>query len=158
MSGSRALPLQRTAWPFENHRMQSRLNPYLSFQDTARPAMEFYKSVFGGTLTISSFKDFGMAQDPSQEQLVMHSMLEADNGITFMASDTPPSMPYRPGASVTMALSGDNDAELTMYFEKLASGGKVTVPLAVAPWGDKYGQLSDRFGIDWHVNVTLKKG
>ncbi|MGE0402110.1 MAG: VOC family protein [Kofleriaceae bacterium] len=138
--------------------MQSRLNPYLSFKDTAREAMEFYKGVFGGKLTISSFKDFGMAQDPSQEQLVMHSMLEAENGITFMASDTPPGMPYRPGASVTMALSGDNDGELTMYFEKLATGGKVTVPLALAPWGDKYGQLSDRFGIDWHVNVAMKKG
>jgi PhnB protein len=137
--------------------MQSKLNPYLSFKDTARQAMEFYKGVFGGKLTISTFKDFGMAQDPSQEALVMHSMLEGDNGITFMASDTPPTMPYRPGASVTMALSGDNDAELTMYFEKLASGGKVNVPLAVAPWGDKYGGFVDRFGIEWHVNIAVKK-
>lgn len=138
--------------------MQSRLNPYLSFKDNARQAMEFYKGVFGGKLTISTFKDFQMAQDPSQENLVMHSTLEAENGITFMASDTPPGMPYQPGDSITMALSGDNDAELTMYFEKLASGGTVKMPLAVAPWGDKYGAFTDRFGIHWHVNVTGKKG
>jgi PhnB protein len=135
----------------------SRLNPYLSFQDTARQAMEFYKSVFGGKLTINTFKDFGMAKDPKHESLVMHSMLEADNGIVFMGSDTPPGMPYRPGASISMALSGDNDAELTMYFEKLSAGGKVGMPLAAAPWGDKFGSFTDRFGIEWLVNIAVKK-
>jgi PhnB protein len=137
--------------------MASKLNPYLSFRDNAREAMEFYKSVFGGKLTISTFKDFGMAQDPSQEALVMHSMLEAENGITFMGSDTPSSMPYRPGASVSMALSGDNEAELTGYFTKLSVGGKVGMPLGKAPWGDMFGSFTDKFGIEWLVNVALKK-
>lgn len=137
--------------------MQSKLNPYLSFKDNAREAMEFYKGVFGGKLSIMTFKEFGMAQDPSQEQMIMHSTLEAPNGITFMASDTPPGMPHRPGASISMALGGDNDAELSMYFEKLAAGGKVGMPLAVAPWGDKFGSFTDRFGIEWYVNITLKK-
>ena len=102
----------------------SRCNPYLSFKTNAREAMEFYKSIFGGKLTISTFKDFGMAQDPASENLVMHSMLEADNGITFMGSDTPPHMAYRDGARISMALSGDNTAELTGYFEKLAAGNE----------------------------------
>lgn len=141
----------------QNLSMQSRLNPYLSFKDNARQAMEFYKSVFGGKLTISTFKDFGMAKDPSQENLVMHSMLEAENGITFMGSDTPSGMPYRPGASISMALSGDNDAELTSYFERLSQGGKVGMPLAAAPWGDKFGSFTDRFGIEWLVNIAGKK-
>jgi PhnB protein len=135
----------------------SRLNPYLSFKDTARSAMEFYKSVFGGKLTINTFKDFGASQDPSQDSLVMHSMLEADNGITFMAADTPAGMPYRPGASITMALNGDNDPELTMYFEKLSAGGTIGMPLAPAPWGDKFGSFTDRFGIEWLVNIAGKK-
>ena len=136
--------------------MQSRLNPYLSFKDNARQAMEFYKSVFGGKLTISTFKDYGMAQDPADADKVMHSMLESD-GITFMASDTPPSMPFSEGARISMALSGDNTAELTGYFEKLGAGGKVNMPLAQAPWGDSFGMLTDRFGIDWMVNITGKK-
>lgn len=136
----------------------SKLNPYLSFQDTARSAMEFYKSVFDGTLTISTFKEFGMADVPNADKLVMHSTLEAPNGITFMASDSPPGMPYQPGASVTMALSGDNDAELSGYYDKLAAGGTVVMPLAPAPWGDKYGQVTDKFGITWHVNIAGKRG
>ncbi len=143
------------AWtPVYNRRMASKLNPYLSFQNNARAAMEFYKSVFGGKLTISTFADFGMAQDPSTEALVMHSMLEADNGITFMGSDTPPGMPYNPGASVTMALNGDDVAELTGYFEKLSAGGKVNMPLAKAPWGDHFGQVTDKFGLSWMFNVA----
>lgn len=137
--------------------MQSKLNPYLSFQNTAREAMEFYKSVFGGRLVLTTFKEAGMAQDPAVENLVMHSMLEADNGITFMGSDTPPGMPYRPGASISMALNGDNDVELTSYFERLSAGGKVGMPLAQAPWGDKFGSFTDRFGIEWLVNIAPTK-
>jgi PhnB protein len=137
--------------------MQSKCNPYLSFKTNAREAMQFYKSVFGGKLTTSTFKEFGMAQDPASADLIMHSVLEAENGITFMASDTPPGKTYSEGARVSMALSGDHTAELTGYFEKLAQGGKVAVPLAPAPWGDSFGMLTDRFGIDWLVNITGKK-
>src|SRR5687768_2393095 len=137
--------------------MQSKVNAYLSFRNNARQAMEFYKSIFGGKLTISTFKEFGMAQDPSAADLIMHSMLEGDNGISFMGSDTPPSMPFSEGSRVSMALSGDNTAELTGYFEKLAQGGTVKHPLAPAPWGDSFGMLTDRFGIDWMVNIAGKK-
>lgn len=137
--------------------MQSRVNAYLSFRNNARQAMEFYKSIFGGKLTTSTFKEFGMAQDPASADLVMHSMLEGDNGITFMGSDTPPGMPFSEGSRVSMALSGDNTAELTGYFEKLGQGGTVKMPLAAAPWGDSFGMLTDKFGIDWMVNIAGKK-
>src|SRR6266403_341289 len=129
--------------------MQSRLNPYLGFKDNAKEAMEFYKTVFGGTLEIHTFKEYNASVDPSEDDKVMHSMLEADNGITFMASDTPNSMEYRPGATMSMSLSGDNQAELSAYFEKLSNGGTVTMPLDDAPWGDKFGMVTDKFGVQW---------
>jgi PhnB protein len=137
--------------------MQTRLNPYLSFKDNARQAMEFYKSVFGGKLTLSTFKEFGASEDPAEANKIMHSMLEADNGVTFMGADTPNGMPYQEGARIAMALNGDNLAELSGYFEKLAAGGKVGMPLAKAPWGDTFGMVTDKFGIDWMVNVAGKK-
>jgi len=56
-----------------------------------------------------------------------------------------------------MSLSGDNDDELSGYFEKLAEGGAVVMPLENAPWGDKFGMLTDKFGIQWMVNVTAQK-
>ena len=134
--------------------MQSKLNPYLSFKDNAREAMEFYRTVFGGKLTISTFKDFHASQDPSEDDKVMHSVLEADNGITFMASDTPDRMEYKPGTNFSMSLSGDNEAELKGYFEKLSDGGAITMPLEKAPWGDTFGMLIDKFGVSWLVNIT----
>jgi len=84
--------------------MQSKLNPYLSFKDNTREAMDFYHTVFGGKLNLSTFKELNASQDPSEDNLIMHSVLEADNGITFMASDTPKRMEYRPGTNMSMSL------------------------------------------------------
>ena len=137
--------------------MQSKLNPYLSFKDNAREAMEFYQTVFGGKLTTSTFKEIHASQDASEDNKVMHSVLEVDNGIEFMASDTPNSMEYKVGTNYSMSLSGDNEAELRGYYEKLLVGGNVTMPLEKAPWGDTFGMLTDKFGVAWLVNIAGQK-
>jgi len=134
--------------------VQARLDPYLNFKDSTREAMEFYKTVFGGKLTLSTFKEFHASQDPGEDDKIMHSVLEADNGITFMAADTPNSMEYKPGTNFNMSLSGDNDAELRGYFDKLSAAGTVTMPLNKAPWGDTFGMLVDRFGVPWMINIS----
>jgi PhnB protein len=137
--------------------MQSKLNPYLSFKDNTREAMEFYRTVFGGKLQLNTFKELNASQDPSEDNLVMHSVLEADNGITFMASDTPNRMEYRSGTNMSMSLSGDNEAELKAYFEKLSAGGMVAMPLEKAIWGDSFGMCTDKFGVPWLVNIEGQK-
>jgi PhnB protein len=134
--------------------MQTRLNPYLSFKDNTRDAMEFYRTVFGGKLDIQTFKELNASQDPSEDDKIMHSQLEADNGITLMASDTPDRMEYKPGNNFNMSLSGDNEAELRGYFEKLAAGGTVTMSLEKAIWGDTFGMCIDKFGLQWLVNIS----
>jgi len=134
--------------------MVSRLNPYLNFRDTARQAMEFYQSVFGGKLEITTFGQFNMAQDPSENDKVMHAMLTVPNGFTLMGSDTPARMDLTQGNSYTISLSGDDDAELRGYWDKLAAGGSVSMPLEKAPWGDSFGQLTDKFGVGWLVNIS----
>jgi len=137
--------------------MQTHLNPYLSFKDNTREAMEFYKTVFGGKLTMNTFKELHASQTPDEDNKIMHSMLEADNGITFMASDTPDRMEYKVGTNYSMSLSGDNEAELKGYFEKLLVGGNVTMPLEKASWGDTFGMLVDKFGVPWLVNIAGQK-
>lgn len=134
--------------------MPTKLDPYLSFKDNARHAMEFYHSVFGGKLTMNTFKEFHASEDPNEGDKIMHAMLEAENGITFMAADTPHQMEHRPGANISMSLSGDNETELRAYFEKLSADGQVTMPLEKAPWGDTFGMCTDRFGINWMVNIS----
>ena len=137
--------------------MQSKLNPYLSFKGNAREAMEFYASVFGGKLTISTFKDYNASHDPSDDDKIMHSMLEVDNGITLMGSDTPDDMPFHPGTTISISLSGDNEQELTGYFDRLAVGGQVHQPLVKAPWGDAFGMLADKYGYNWMVNIAAPR-
>jgi PhnB protein len=138
--------------------MPTRLNPYVSFKDNARQAMEFYQSVFGGKLTINTYQEFHASEDPTEGDKIMHAMLEAENGITFMAADTPNAMEYRPGANISLSLSGTNEKELRAYFEKLTAGGQVTMPLEKAPWGDTFGMCTDRFGVNWMVNITGQQG
>ncbi|MGW5672413.1 VOC family protein [Micromonospora sp. NPDC003776] len=133
--------------------MASRLNPYLSFRDDARQAMEFYQQVFGGNLTLNTFGEFGNP-DPAVADKVMHAQLETDSGFTLMASDTPPEMAYNPGNNISISLSGDDGDELRGYWQQLSDGGTVAVPLEKQMWGDEFGMCVDRFGIGWMVNIA----
>lgn len=134
--------------------MKTLLTPYLSFKDNARQALEFYKVVFGGKLMMTTFKEYQSSQDPAEDDKIMHGMLEAENGLTLMAADTPNNMEYEQGSSISLSLSGDNYEELKSYFNKLSVGGKVTQPLEKAPWGDTFGMLTDRYGMNWLVNIS----
>lgn len=134
--------------------MPTTLNPYVNFKDNARQAMEYYRSVFGGKLTMNTFSEYHASEDPAEGNKIMHAMLEAENGIIFMAADTPNQMEYRPGASISMSLSGENETELRGYFEKLSAGGTVGMPLEKAPWGDTFGMCTDPFGVNWLVNIV----
>jgi PhnB protein len=135
--------------------MTQNLNPYLNFRGTARDAMTFYQSVFGGDLTVSSFADFGMPVGEGEESLVMHSQLSTPAGFLLMGADVPSHMEYTKGTNDgNVSLSGDDEAALGGYFARLSDGGNVTQPLEKAPWGDSFGMLTDRFGVGWLVNIS----
>ena len=137
--------------------MTSRLNPYISFTDDARQAMEFYKGVFGGTLNVSTFGESGAAGSPDADK-IMHAMLETDQGFTLMGADTPTGMEHRPGTNVAVSLSGDDTEQLRGYWQKLSEGGTVSVPLEKQMWGDEFGMCVDKFGIGWMVNIGQPQG
>jgi len=134
--------------------MGSRLNPYINFKDSTRSAMEFYQSVLGGELVINTFGDFQASQDPADQDLVMHSQLETPSGFTLMCADTPSYMEYSPGASISVSLSGDDETELRGYWDGLTDGATIVTPLEKAPWGDTFGMLVDKYGVNWLVNIT----
>jgi PhnB protein len=133
--------------------MTSRLNPYISFDGNAREAMEFYKSVFGGELSLNTFGELG-GQDAPNPDNIMHGMLETDSGFTLMGADMPPGMEHDPGNNFGVSLSGDDGDELRGYWEHLSGDGTVTVPLEKQMWGDEFGMCVDRFGISWMVNIS----
>lgn len=136
--------------------MAIRLNPYINFNDNAREAMTFYQSVLGGELNFSTFGEFGISEDPAEQDLIMHSMLETPDGMVLMGSDTPAHMNPSGGHSgYTVTINGDEEERLSDYFTKLSEGGTVTAPYGKAPWGDIFGMFTDRFGIDWMINCVV---
>ena len=133
--------------------MAIRLNPYISFDGNAREAMEFYKGVFGGTLSVNTFGEFGNP-DPAGADKIMHAMLEADGGLVLMAADTMPETEHNPGNNISISLSGDDGDTLRGYWEQLSGAGTVSVPLEKQMWGDEFGMCADQFGITWMVNIS----
>jgi PhnB protein len=132
--------------------MTSRLNPYLNFNGNARQALEFYHSVFGGNLTLSTFAELGAPNSPDADR-IMHGQLETDAGYTIMAADVTSEMEYQPPAGCSISLSGDDDA-LHDYWDKLSAGGTTTMPLQKQVWGDEFGMCVDQFGVPWLVNIS----
>ncbi|MFD8150792.1 VOC family protein [Streptomyces sp. NPDC059720] len=137
--------------------MVSRLNPYLTFNGEARQAMQFYQQVFGGTLDLRSYGDFGQADAPNADK-IMHAMLQTPSGFTLMGADNPPGTESEQGGTFSVSLSGDDEAELRGYWEKLSEGGSVAVPLEKQMWGDVFGMCTDRFGVPWMVDISGSEG
>lgn len=141
--------------------MASQLVPYLSFPGTAREAMTFYADIFGGSLDIVTFGDFKLVP-PEHESAnkVMHSQLTA--GIVSLAGAdaidamTPHSLVR--GNDVALAFMGEDEPLLRGYFDRLADGGEVEMPLDKQMWGDLYGALVDKFGVRWMVNIAQPGG
>ena len=138
--------------------MATQLNPYLGFRDDARQAMEFYHSVFGGELALSTFGEMHASEDPTEQDKIMHGMLTSPKGLVLMGADTPNVMSYVPGDNFSVSLSGDDDAELRGYWNGLSDGATVTMPLERAPWGDTFGMLTDKVGVAWLVNINGSAG
>lgn len=133
----------------------TQLNPYLNFHGRAREAMEFYHSVLGGELTSNTFADFqmpGIAEDEVNN--IMHSQITTPGGLTLMASDVPASIPLPDQSFITVSLSGSDETELRGYWDGLSAGAEIAMPLEAAPWGDAFGQLTDKFGVSWLVNIA----
>ncbi|GAB3652713.1 VOC family protein [Nocardioides korecus] len=132
--------------------MGRHLNPYLSFDGDARAAMEFYREVLGGELTVTPYGEYADPAAPGADRL-MHAQLITEDGLWLMAADTPPGAEPSSAGSMTVSLSGD-DPRLREHWEKLSEGGQVSLPFEQQMWGDTFGMCTDRFGTPWMVNLV----
>lgn len=131
------------------------LDAYLYFRGNCREAMEFYKSIFGGELTLLTYEDTPVETGTDMKGQIMHALLTGGD-IRLMASDTAKASPKT--AKVSLALGGEDEAKLRDAFEKLGVGGEVQYPLKKEFWGDTHGGLTDKFGIDWLVTIHAPGG
>jgi len=130
-----------------------KLNAYLYFKGNCREAMEFYKAVFGGDLNnTQTYADVpGMKTDAAKKDWLMHARL-AGGDIELMASDTDKASPA--AAKIDLSLMGSDDIRLHEIFGKLSKDGKINSPLHKEFWGDTFGSLTDKFGINWMININ----
>ena len=115
--------------------------------------MEFYRGVFGGSLRINTFGEYG-SDDPAIADKTMRAILQTDRGLTLMASDAAPGMQVTSGDTIAISLIGEDADELRGYWQKLADGGSIAMPLEKQMWGDEFGMCIDRFGVPWMVDIV----
>jgi PhnB protein len=132
--------------------METKLVAYLYFDKKCREAMEFYQTCLGGDLKITAVKDTpAAAQFPAEYgDLVMHAELTR-GPLSLMASDALGD-PVKPGNQITLMLNCSSEKELQDAFTALARGGNVDTPVRKEFWGAVFGQVTDRFGIQWMFN------
>jgi PhnB protein len=129
------------------------LNPYINFRGKAHEAFTFYQQVLGGKLDLLTFSPDGPPKPAGPEDSIMHARLESDGAI-IMGTDGSPDYPPTVGDNFAVALGGTDVARLTKVFEQLGEGGNVKQPLKEESWGDTFGWLEDKFGINWMVNIS----
>ena len=129
---------------------------HLNFRAPAREALEFYRFVFGGDLSIATYGDLGTTQDAAQAEQVIWGQVTSDQGFRIMAYDVQPEKPWNPGENaVYVSVRGTSPEEITAYWEKLCVGASVLQPLGASAWSPLYGMLSDRFGVTWVMDVMV---
>ncbi|QBE48322.1 VOC family protein [Leucobacter triazinivorans] len=133
--------------------MAQSLATYIALPGTTAEAMEHWHEVFGGELEILRYRDApmeGMPFEPDPEA-VAHATLTLPAGVIAGgdAMDDGTDYPVR-GSAYSLLYTTDTQEEARELFQKLLDGGgSVGMPLEVAPWGDLYGQVFDRFGVMW---------
>ena len=131
------------------------LTAYLVFHNNCREAMNFYQKVFGGDLRVMSMGDSPMKDQmpPEMQNLVMHAYLMAP-GFALMASDGRPDHPPVNGDSVSLAIGVNSVEEAEKIYKELSDGGRITMELQETFWAHRYGQLADKYGINWMVSYN----
>ena len=134
-----------------------KINPYLNFGGHTEAAFNFYRSVFGGEFL--NVNRFGENPDPaipdSLKDKIMHITLPIGDSY-LMGSDAPEEMGFtvQMGNNTYIMISPDSREETKRVFEALAAGGTVETDLQDMFWGDYYGSLTDKYGVQWMLNYS----
>ena len=131
--------------------------PYIVTNGNGQEAVKFYQHALGAE--VISLQTFGeMPQNPKKalpeeaKNRVLNAQLKIGNA-RIMLSDTFPGNSYQLGSQVTIAILVSDVKEANEIFEKLQDGGRVTMTFQETFWSPGYGQLTDKFGVEWQVST-----
>ena len=132
-----------------------KLSPYLNFDGNAEEAVEFYKTALDGDVVmLSRFGESPMPSDDDWKQKIMHARIVFGGDNIIMISDAMKGNPFSTKGNIQLSIGLDDEAKTNEIFNNLSVGGTVVMPLAKQFWGDIFGMLQDKFGVNWMLNCT----
>jgi PhnB protein len=133
---------------------------YLTFNGNCREAMTFYKACLGGDLSLITIGDMPHASPTgvpdALKDNIMHASLSIGSAM-LMATDAVPGLAYNQGTNVAVSVLPDSVEEIERLWAAFSKGATITHNLADAPWGARYGALTDKFGVHWMFNYEYPK-
>jgi PhnB protein len=131
-------------------------NSYLIFDGNCREAMTFYQKCLGAEMQIMTFGETPGCDDgnlPKEaKDRIMHACLTKGPAV-LMASDNMPGMPFQQGNNFSINISCETLLEIEKTFAAFSENGKVTMPLQETFWAERFGMLTDQFGVNWMFNL-----
>jgi PhnB protein len=127
-----------------------KMNTYVNFAGTCAEAFRYYEKHLGAT--VGMMMTHGQAPDqsrvnPEWKDAVLHARISI-GGTELMAADIPNAQPMR---SAYLALAMDSDLDAERVFSALSDGGQVLMPMQETFFASRFGQVRDRFGINWMI-------
>ena len=132
------------------------LVPYLHFNGEAEEVLNFYKDAFGGeVIMLNRYGDSPMQVNEDWKNKIIHSRLKFGDNIIMISDSHNGQLAFKEG-NIQLSVEVEDEKKIEEVFNKLAEGGKVTMPLAKQFWGAKFGMLQDKFGVNWMFNHEEK--
>ena len=133
------------------------VQPYLNFNGNCEEAINFYKDVLGGEILFIQRYGESPMKGMGPDNNVMHCTLKVGDS-HIMAADNPEGQPASVGSNISLAIGSNDPAGAESMFEKMADGGSVTMPMQQTFWAERFGMLTDKYGINWMFNCEKPEG
>jgi PhnB protein len=131
------------------------IKPYISFRGNCKEAVDFYKEKLGAEVLFSqTYGESPMAdQAKGSEDKIMHTSFKIGDSV-IMACDNvfEEHNPTTVGNNISLAIGTSDIASAEKAFDAIADGGKVCMPMQETFWAERFGMLTDTFGINWMFN------
>lgn len=127
------------------------VQPYLNFNGNCEEAINFYKDALGGQILYIQRYGESPMKGMGDDNAVMHCTLKIGDS-HIMACDNPDGQPASVGSNVSLAVGSNDAAGAEAMFAKMAAGGNVTMPIQETFWAERFGMLTDKYGVNWMFN------
>lgn len=125
------------------------VKPYIAFKGNCEEAVNFYvKNLGAEVLYISRYGESPM-KGQAPDDKIMHCTLKIGDTMIMACDSMFEGHETIVGNNISLAVGTDNAASADAMFEKMSDGANVTMPMQETFWAERFGMLTDKFGINW---------